>query len=213
MLKSIEKQIKKAWEKTGREFSSDRNPKAVFWTEQAALKYPFYCNLKKLLEKSYVSQRRVALVPEYNPSTPLNAKCGNDGCPCNMRRYKKQMHIDLCLAKFRKEILRSNIEHRDYKYHNMWCFNPQPIVAMEFKYFYKFDKWLVNEDIKKLLKMEKLYKTQLLYLCFATYERSDIDKMKEYLKLKIGHIRSIKDKFRLAVGTLKKGEWKIVSLA
>jgi len=212
MIRIIESHIVKAWKDTGKEFACAQNPKCVFWTEQASLKYPFYCNLRKLLEKSGTSQK-LALIPEYNPITPLNAMCGDKRCPCtNTLRYKKQMHIDLCLVKFRKEILRSNIEHRDYKYHNMWCFNPQPIVAMEFKYFYKFDKWLVNEDIKKLLKMEKLYKTQLLYLCFATYEYSDIDKMKEYLKVKIGHIRSIKYKFRLAVGTLKKGEWKIVSM-
>ena len=138
MLKSVEKQIEKAWEMTGKEFSSDLNPKAVFWTEQASLKYPFYCNLKKLLEKSYISQR-VALVPEYNPSIPLNAMCGDNKCPCmNAQRYKKQMHIDLCLVEFKKEIFLSSIEYQDNKYKNMWCFKPRPIVAMEFKYFYKF---------------------------------------------------------------------------
>jgi len=212
MMRTIESQIAKAWKDTGNEFAHARNPKCVFWTEQASLKYPFYFNLRRYFEKSGISQK-LALVPEYNPTTPHNATCGDKECPCrSTKRRKKQMHIDLCLVEFEKEVLRSNIEYKDYKYRNMWCFKPRPIVAMEFKYYYKFEKWLLNEDVKKLLKMEKVYGAQLLYICFATYERSDITKSLKYIKQIIRQKTSIKAKFRLAVGTLEKNDWKIISI-
>lgn len=212
MIKTIESQILKAWEDTGNEFASVQSPKCVFWTEQASLKYPFYCNLMRLLEKSGISQK-VALVPEYNPTVPINARCDNKECFCmNMQRHKKHIHIDLCLVELGKEVFQSNIEYKDHKYRNIWCFKPRPIVAIEFKYYYKFEKWLLDKDIQKLLTMEKVYGAQLLYICFATYDRTDIARSLEYIKQIVGQKISIREKFRLAVGTLEKNDWKVMSI-
>ena len=209
MIRIIESHIVKAWKYTGNEFACAQNPKCVFWTEQASLKYPFYFNLRRYFEKSGISQK-IALVSEYNPNTPANARCGDKRCPCNMHRYKKQLHIDLCLVEFKEKTNRSNIEYDRGKYRNMWCFKPRPIVAMEFKYNYKFEKWLLEEDVKKLLIMERVYGAQLLYICFATYERSDIARSLKYIKQVIGPKTSIKEKFRLAIGTLEKKDWRII---
>jgi hypothetical protein len=156
MLKIIALQIEKAWKETGKEFTSPENPKCIFWTEQAALKYPFYFNLRMQLKKSNISQK-LAVIPEYRPSVPLNARCGDKQCICIISSgQKKQIHVDLCLVKFKENVYQSNIKNKEGKYRNMWCFQPQPVVAMELKYYYKFDKWLFNEDVKKLKTMEQV---------------------------------------------------------
>ena len=212
MIKTITSQIEKAWQDTGKEFSSAHNPKCVFWTEQASLKHPFYFNLRRRLDRSGISQK-VAVVPEYRPNVPLNAMCGDRLCLCTKaRRRKEQIHIDLCLVEFEKKIHPSDIKYKEDGYRNMWCFKPHPIVSMEFKYYYKFDEWLFNEDIKKLLTMEKVYGSQLLYICFATYEHLNINMLLKYVKQKIGRNRSLRKKFRLAAGTLKKNDWKILQI-
>lgn len=114
-MKTIESQIVKAWGDTGNEFAHTQNPKCIFWTEQASLKYPFYFNLRRHFEKSGISQ--IALIPEYNPSTPYNAMCSDKKRYCRkMPRHKKQMHIDLCLVKFKEKINRSDVEYEHGKY-------------------------------------------------------------------------------------------------
>lgn len=84
---------------------------------------------------------------------------------------------------------------------------------MEFKYYYKFENWLLDADVKKLLVMERVYGAKLLYICFATYERSDIDRSLKHIKQIIGQGNSIKEKFRLAAGTLEKNDWKIIPIS
>jgi len=206
MINDIENCIEEAWRITGKEFSSEINPKAVFWKEQAAMKYPFYYNLRKLLE-SHKSQE-IALVPEYNPNTPVFVLRHNKQCSCDkLKRSEGQnlMHIDLCLVKFDKTIRRIDIQ-QEKKY--LWCFNPQPLVAMEFKYYFSFGRKSAETDVKKLIEMGKRCgATTLLYFCFATYNSYIAEARRHLESIMSKEESSVKKKFRLGIGTLENDVW------
>jgi hypothetical protein len=57
-----------------------------------------------------------------------------------------------------------------------------------------------------------VYGAQLLYICFATYEETDIRLALKYIKQEVGQRYSLRKKFRLAAGTLKKSDWEILPI-
>ncbi|GEM_PF-1855523 len=217
MLKIIENKIKKAWKSTGKEFAGPHNPTCIYWKEKACLAYPFYFYLNKQLNKTALRQE-IAIIPEYRPNAPGHALCGDRLCSCNdNRKRNEQIHIDLCLVKFKdardlNSIVSAQTEGR---YLNMWCFKPRPVVAIEFKYPFSFNIRVLDEDVKKLLIMEKLYGAQLLYMCFASAEtdksdeRVDIAVLLKHIKKIVGQKTPAINKFRLAYGALNRNDWKI----
>lgn len=118
------------------------------------------------------------------------------------------MHVDLCLVKFNKKI-------QDLDSGDMWCFNPQPTIAMEFKYLPdKLRGDTFDKDIESLSTMGDLYGAQLLYLCFATYEEAALTKAQELIWSQLVKVkRSVRSRFRIAVGTLVKSNWKTLKLS
>jgi len=206
-MNNIDKWIEKSWRKTGFDFL--KNHRAILWTESAALKFPFFLHLERLRYK-YNIDRSLVIVPEYCPTTPDNAKKHHNDypkCVCKSDKFhgKSNMKIDLCIVKFNNPV-DIPYPYPSDEWRNMWCFNPQPTVAMEFKYLSEFNKQSLKDDIFKLNLMINNHKTKICYLCFVVNQNPTNSNLKSLWEL-----IDIKEKFRLAIGTYKLNEWKIVS--
>jgi hypothetical protein len=103
-------------------------------------------------------------------------------------------------------------EIKDAESHYMWCFNPRPLIAMEFKYPGIIRDGTLDKDIQTLLHMEKVYGVQRLYLCLGASDYGAIEKVLPSIYEKLAHNPSARKKFRIAVGTLVENEWEIVAL-
>ena len=205
-LKSLEDWIEKAWKCTSKDFID--NNRWILWTEAAALKYPFFHNLERLREE--FNTKRVMAIQEYRPIAPKSARCSKDGCSCKHGRQSKDggKKIDLCIVQFEEE-LPFNIIYTEPKQkweHNLWCFKPKPIIAMEFKYFLeKIEKDAIKKDISKLEGMLDKYGSELAYLCIV----SDSQPSKKILPLENSENE---EKFRVAIGTCDNDleKWKVI---
>lgn len=198
-IKRLEKAIEKAWIETEEEFVNKKCPRALFWTESAALVHPFYCNLKKVMEERGLSNM-YQIVTGYNPKTPSPAK---KKCKCKKQSYgEKNRSIDLCIIEFDKKEL--NIDYSnskdEHKNCSMWCFKHKIIAAMEFKYGWDFNDH-TKKDIDKLEKIGK--ECKLLYVCFIS--KTGVNK--KYL---FGFVKKFKKRFRFAIGYFNENKWDVL---
>lgn len=205
-LKKYENWIKKAWIKTGLDFlKKGRN---ILWKEASAIKYPFFLYLE-CLRKEYKIGENIVVIPEYRPTVPNNAKCKNENCNCS-NNYKKNEeidHIDICIVKF-SETLPKDVKSDDTR--SLWCFEHQPIIAMEFKWSVEYNKKTKSQIEKDIGKLRRIIKRGCKLAYFCDIYNSEIEKSNGLRFVK--ELVKNNKKFRIPMGSYKYNSWKIHSV-
>ena len=188
------------------------NNNSILWNEAGPV-FIMYHHLRKRID----SRTDTLLIPEYRPSIPVSAKCKHPE-HWGEYDYRDNMRIDLCVVDFKE--IEKKLQSGKYDDCSYWCFEPTPIIAMEFKslsYSMLKDPENLIKDVKMLKEMILEWETEHGYLCYVCdAEENTYDEMAEKIKQivrKTCRTNAI-DKIKLAIGSYHEGDkWDILSIS
>jgi len=215
-LSSIEEHIKEIWYN---DLQHELFMKGydVLWRE-AGIVCLFFSHLKSRLEDDGDYGKKFLIIPEYSHKAPSNAQ----NCGCQLTCVGGETcFTDLCVVEFGTDLKTKGKEEC-----NLWCFDPKPIIAMEFKYQRAFKKrgsgllsYFINDVLRDVNKLndiiDKSKGCQRAYLCLINEVKSQ-EKYDELLREVKGIVENNVDAknqklFRIALGsyTEESDFWKI----